>query len=172
VSAVAVAEFASPAAFREAFEAAEAEALTIVDAFAPIPMPELGRALAPDRGMIRWVAAAAGLAVAVLGWTVQWWSSVHAYPLNAGSRPLNSWPVYVGTVFEVGVLAAAVAGFAAFLVKAGLPRLNHPAFDLPGFERASQDRWFLAVACGEDEGETALAWLRGRGAVRVERAEL
>ena len=37
--------------------------------------------------------------------------------------------------FEVGVLAAAVAGFAALLVLCGLPRLHHPLFDCDAIER-------------------------------------
>ena len=69
-----------------------------------------------------------------------------AYPLNSGGRPLNSWPVFLLVPFEVGVLAAALSGVVAFLWSCGLPRLHHPLFDVPGIERATQDRFFLLAA--------------------------
>ena len=39
-----------------------------------------------------------------------------------------------------------------------LPRLNHPAFNIPDFTRATQDRYFLTV----EEGETPLDSTRSR----------
>jgi hypothetical protein len=56
--------------------------------------------------------------------------------------------------FEVGILAAATAGFIALVVLCGLPRLNHPLFDWRRVERATDDRYFLLVEApreGNDE---------------------
>ena len=61
---------------------------------------------------------------------LEFWSAVYAYPIDSGGRPLNSWPIFLLVPFEVGVLAAAVAGFAALLVLCGLPRLHHPVVRL------------------------------------------
>jgi len=36
----------------------------------------------------------------------------------------------------------------------GLPRLHHPLFEIPGFERATQDRFFL-LASTEQSDEAA-----------------
>jgi hypothetical protein len=47
--------------------------------------------------------------------------------------------------FELTVLTAAVVGVTALLWLCGLPRLDHPIFSATGFERASQDRFFLCV---------------------------
>ena len=76
---------------------------------------------------------------------MEFWSAVYAYPIDSGGRPLNSWPIFLLVPFEVGVLAAAVAGFAALLVLCGLPRLHHPLFDCDAIERATDDRYFLLV---------------------------
>ena len=43
------------------------------------------------------------------------------------------------------LLGAALAGVAAMLVGNGLPRLHHPLFEVEGFERASDDRYFLLL---------------------------
>ena len=47
-----------------------------------------------------------------------------------------------------------VAGVVALLWSCGLPRLHHPLFEIPGFERATQDRFFL-LAAAESNGEGA-----------------
>ena len=46
---------------------------------------------------------------------------------------------------EMAVLGAAVFGVIAMLMGNGLPRLHHPLFDVPEFERASADRFFLLL---------------------------
>ena len=58
---------------------------------------------------------------------------------------MNSWPVFLLVPFEIGILAAGIAGFVALLWSCGLPRLHHPLFAYPGIERASQDRFFIFI---------------------------
>jgi hypothetical protein len=76
--------------------------------------------------------------------------------------------------FEFGVLMAGVFGFAAMLWSTGLPSLNHPFFDSPLSDRASQDRFLLAI----DIPSTARArrtlerLLADMGAEAIEEAEL
>lgn len=170
-----IGEFTSADALLAALEAARRQKREILDAFSPYPLPQAQTALAPDWAQVRLWAAAAAVLTAAVAYAVQWWSAVLAYPLNTGRRPLNSWPVYLLTIFEVAVLAAAVAGCAAFLIKAGLPRLNHPAFDLPNFERATQDRFFLALCAPQRDAPAEMgliAFLLAHGAVRAHGAEL
>ena len=77
------------------------------------------------------------------------------YPLNTGGRPLNSWPVFLLVPFEVGMLAAALSGFVAFLWNCRLPSLYHPVFDTTDFARATQDRFFLLAAQTDEEERSA-----------------
>ena len=72
-------------------------------------------------------------------------SAVIDYPYNSGGRPLDAWPAFMLVPFATGILVAAIAGFAAFLIETGLPRLHDPLFAVEGFERASQDRFVLAL---------------------------
>jgi hypothetical protein len=122
------------------------------DAFTPFPIPELGEMIESRPTRMRNVMLAAGLLVAAFAFALQWYSAVIDYPINSGGRPLNSWPVFLLVPFEVGILAAAVAGAAAFLWGCGLPRLHDPVFNVIGFERATQDRFFLLV--NGEGGET------------------
>jgi hypothetical protein len=107
--------------------------------------------------------------MAAFAYFLQWYSSVIDYPLNTGGRPLNSWPVFLLVPFEVGMLAAALSGLAAFLWTCRLPCLHHPVFDTTGFARATQDRFFLLAAqTGKEERSAALReLLKQSGALAV-----
>lgn len=147
---VLLAEFADPQALTEAARAAVDAGVRPLDAFTPFPVSGLDELLATQRSWIRPAMAVGGFGIAALAYFIQWYSSVFDYPINSGGRPLHSWPVFLLVPFEVGVLGAAVAGFLALLWQTGLPRLHDPVFAVPALERASQDRFFLAVPLPDD----------------------
>ena len=49
-------------------------------------------------------------------------------PSTSAARPLNSWPVFLLVPFEVGMLAAAIAGIIALFWRCGLPAAASPRF--------------------------------------------
>jgi len=65
------------------------------------------------------------------------------------------------------MLAAAFAGLIAFFWQCSLPRLHHPLFDVAGFERASQDRFFLLVEIAGTQGRDVRELLLASGALKV-----
>jgi hypothetical protein len=67
------------------------------------------------------------------------------YPLNVGGRPLNALPAFIPVAYESTILLAAFGAFFGMLIYNGLPRPYHSVFNTPNFERASQDRFFLAI---------------------------
>ena len=141
-----VASFTDADAILEGAGQARRDGFPLLDALTPYPLDRLSDLVGADGApRLRGPMAMAGFGVAILAFGFEWWSAVRAYPFNEGGRPLFSWPVFLLSPFEIGMLAAAVAGFACFLVRCGLPRLNHPLFLVPGVERASQDRFLLVV---------------------------
>jgi hypothetical protein len=164
-----IAEFDDAGRFVAALRALRSEGLAPFDALMPFHIPEAAAAIPVRAASIRLIMAAAGFGTAIFAYALQWYSAVVAYPIDSGGRPLNSWPVFLLAPFEVGILAAAIAGFAAFIIGAGLPRLHHPILAYPGIERASQDRFFVLVgrAGNEEADEQARRVLFDAGAVSI-----
>jgi hypothetical protein len=107
--------------------------------------------------------------MAVAAYALEYYSAVINFPYNSGGRPLDAWPAFMLVPFATGILVAAIAGFAALLLECGLPRLHHALFAVEGFERASQDRFILALErpANNDEVRRALDFFRGAGATAL-----
>jgi len=141
-----VGEFLSPADLVGAARRLHAGGFRVYDAFTPAPIRELDALLPGRRGSaVAAIMAAAGLFGAVAAGLVQYYAAAIDYPINVGGRPLDSWPAFVPSAWEICALFTVYAGFFAFLLYARLPRLFHPIFAVPDFARASQDRFFLCV---------------------------
>ena len=76
---------------------------------------------------------------------MQYYSMAINYTFNSGGRPYNSWPVFIPITFELLILVGALSAFLGMLFLNGLPRPNHPVFNVPQFGRSSQDRFFLCI---------------------------
>jgi hypothetical protein len=115
------------------------------DVLAPVPVEGVAGYLAPPRKVrpIGWVMFIAGVGGAVIGWFMQWYSAVIAYPTNSGGRPLNSWPAFLLVPYETTILAAGIVGLLGWMWMCGLPKLFHPLFAAPAAERAVQDKLLL-----------------------------
>ena len=142
---VVLAEFRNADALCAAARLAREFGFDPVDALTPCPVEALNDILRLEASPVRWPMLIAAIVVAGAAYLLEFWSAVFAYPIDSGARPLNSWPVFLLVPFEVGVLAAAIAGFAALLVLCGLPRLHHPLFESEAVERATDDRYILLV---------------------------
>ncbi len=164
-----IAEFGEPEALLRAARAARAAERIIVDGYSPFPVEGLAEVLVRRRSHVRLAMFICGFAVAAAAYALEWWTAVINYPIDSGGRPLHSWPAFMMFPFSVGILSASIGGAVALLWEAGLPRLHHPLFDLPGFDRASQDRFLLELEAPQtsSERERAIADLRQAGALWV-----
>lgn len=164
-----LAEFRDPPTLKAALGQVREGGHRVVDAFTPYPVEGLGPELETEVVHIRTAMLVGGIVVAALAYGLQWYSAVYAYPINSGGRPLHSWPVFLLVPFEVGVFGAALAGFLAFLWSCGLPRPHDALFEVPGFERASEDRFFLLAenAVSDRDGLGLRHLLEGAGALVV-----
>lgn len=144
-----------------------------MDAFTPFPMHELFEAMHDHRTWVSPIVLMGGVTGLLGGFFLQTWTTVIDYPLNIGGRPLFSWPAFVPITFECMVLLAAFSAVLGMLVLNGLPQLYHPVFNVPGFERSSQDRFFLCIESTDPQfrAEETARFLRSLGAIRVTEVE-
>jgi Protein of unknown function (DUF3341) len=169
VSKMLLAEFAQVHRLREAAQAASRRGNKLLDAFTPFPVEGMAEMLDERPSKVRVFMFAGGILIAAMALGGEYYTAVVNYPYNAGGRPLNSWPAFMLVPFATGILGASIAGFIRFLFETGLPRLHFPLFGVEGVERASQDRFFLAIEAPEavDEKREAMETLRGAGALTV-----
>jgi hypothetical protein len=123
-----------------------------LDAYTPYSSEEVREALALPPSRLPYLVFLAACLGAGFAYWLEWYTNAHQYPLNVGGRPPHMPLAFVPIAFEMGVLAAAVAAVAGVLVLGKLVRLWDPVFEVPGFEAASVDRFWLRVdAAGELE---------------------
>lgn len=120
------------------------------DVYGPAPLEDIEHATPTRRGIfITAIMFAAAIAGAFWGYFLQYWDAVINYPINVGGRPLNGWPGFIPSAWEICALFTVYFGFFAFLATCRLPRLHHPIFAAPRFERATQDRFFVCVEAAD-----------------------
>jgi Alternative complex III, ActD subunit len=140
-----MAEFESPADLLDAAGRAYEEGYRRLDAYTPFPVHGLAEALGFHRTRLPLLVFFGGIAGGVGGYCLQYWISAINYPLNIGGRPLNSWPTFIPVAFELTILVAALAAVLGMLALNGLPMPYHPVFNVPEFELASRNRFFLCI---------------------------
>jgi hypothetical protein len=164
-----IAEFDSPQALLAAAARLRQQGFTAIDGHTPFAVPGAEEAFGLRRSRLPAAVLSCALAGATGAYALQAWTVAVSYPLNVGGRPAYSPPIFVPITFEMGVLSAAFAAFIALLALSGLPRLWDALFEVPAFESASRDRFWVAVERADpafDSKETP-ALLSELGALRV-----
>jgi mono/diheme cytochrome c family protein len=136
-----------------------------------------------------WVVFIFGLAGALLGLGLQWWTNTGApgrpglvptwlegYAFRVSGKPLFSLPANIPVTFELTILLAALAAVIGMLAMNGLPRWHQALFAHPRFQRVTSDRFFIVIEAADprfDHRATSefLATLGGTVVEPVERPE-
>jgi hypothetical protein len=164
-----MAEFDTPEALIKATRQAHTEGYRVMDAYTPMPVDGLPEALGSERTWVSTLVFLGGLAGCVGGFSLMYWITCIAYPMNVGGRPMYSWPAYIPPTFEMTVLFASLTAVIGMLFLNGLPEPYHPVFNVPRFQLASQDRFFLCIEARDPRFnlDTTKSFLAGTGAVEV-----
>ena len=168
-----IAEFDSPSAVVAAARRTYGAGYRRINAYSPFPIEELSEAIGFHRDYVALCTLICGVLGAVGGFTLQYWTGGIDYPINVGGRPLMSLPSFIPITFECTVLLAAFGAFLGNLLMNRLPQPYHPAFNVPSFARASQDRFFLCVKSDDPmyNRTKTRAFLESLGAIEVSNVE-
>jgi hypothetical protein len=142
---------------READLVAAAEALNRIasehvhlDAHGPVPIPEAVRALRIRDRTIRPYAILGALLGGGGFLAMCIYATAYDYTFLIGGRPRFSWPSFVVPSVSFAMMSGTLAIHLALLILNRLPRLNHPAFNIPGFARSTAERYFLSAEARGD----------------------
>ena len=168
-----MAEFDEPTTLVHAARRTHDEGYRRIDAYSPFPIEELTDAIGFHHTKLPLIVLIGGIAGCVGGFSLCYWVSTIVYPLNIGGRPLNSWPAFIPVTFECTILLAALAAVLGMLALNGLPEPYHPVFNVPSFEQASRNKFFLCIEAVDRlfEEEKTREFLKGLGASEVNDVE-
>ncbi len=164
-----VGEFATPEMLEHATEEARHAGYTVMDAYSPFPLHGMSEALGFRDTKVPWTVIIFGIIGLTCGYTLQFYTSVIDYPMNVGGKPLNSIPAFIPVTYECTILFSAFSAAIGMFVYNRLPMPYHPIFNAKNFERASQDRFFLAIEAKDPnyDGEAIEKLMRSNGALEV-----
>jgi hypothetical protein len=168
-----LAEFPGPEALLAACEKVRDAGFRKWDAHTPFPVHGLNDAMGIRSTTLGWLVFGAGLAGAVGGILLQWWTNAVDYPFLISGKPYFSLPANIPVAFELTILLAAVTAFVGMLAFNGLPRFHHPLLRSERFRRATSDRFFVSIEAADPLFEAARteAFLRSIGGTDVESVE-
>ena len=164
-----MAEFDTAAELVDAVKATRATGYRQYDAYTPFPVEAVSEAMGEHGSRLPLLVLLGGIAGLVGGYALAYWTSAIDSPLNIGGRPLHSWPAFIPIGFEMTILFAALAAVVGMLLANGLPRLRHPVFDIPDFDLATRNRFFLCLTASDPnfEAERARRFLEELEPLRV-----
>jgi hypothetical protein len=160
-----ISSFADDSQCAQAIEELRSAKVGDFDTFSPIPSHRIEHAIGRKKSPVRWIVLTGGISGILTGLAITI-GTTYEWRLNAGGKPLVSWPPFIIICFELMVLLGGIFGFFGVL---GLSRI--PTTEIaPGYDgRFGEDRFGIVVRCEEAEAARVESMLKELGAEEVVR---
>ncbi len=140
-----LAEFDTTTEIVRAAEKVRDAGFTKTDAFSPFPIHEMDAALGIKKTILPYLVFGGGIAGLLSGLVLQIGTAVFDYPIIVGGRPFLSLTSFVPPAYELTILLAAFTAVFGMLLLNGLPQPYHPVFNVPRFNLATREKFFLLI---------------------------
>lgn len=140
-----LAEFDTTTEIVAAAEKTREAGYTKTDAFSPFPIHEMDEALGIKRTILPYLVFLGGIAGLIAGMGLQYYTHVIEYRIIVGGRPYFSLPAFIPPAYELTILFASLTAVFAMLLLNGLPKPYHPVFNVPRFNLAMREKFFLLI---------------------------
>jgi len=119
------------------------------DVHTPFPIHGMDDAMGLKNSKVGWFTFFGGMTGFTTGMSMIWWMNKWDYPVVVGGKPLFS-PMFAFPVsYELTILLASFGTIFGMLFLNKLPRLYNPLLKCRTFNRASHDRFYLAIQCDD-----------------------
>ena len=160
-----ISSFADETQCAHAIEELRAAKVGEFNTFSPIPSHRIEHAIGRTKSPVRWIVLTGGISGVLTGLAVTI-GTTYEWRLNAGGKPLLSWPPFIIICFELMVLLGGIFGFFGVLGLAGIPATEIA----PGYDgRFGEDRFGIVVRCDEAEAVRVESMMKEAGAEEVVR---
>ncbi len=160
-----ISSFADDAQCAHAIEELRAAQVGDFNTFSPIPSHRIEHAIGRKKSPVRWIVLMGGISGILTGLAITI-GTTYEWRLNAGGKPLLSWPPFIIICFELMVLFGGIFGFLGVLMLSGIPATEIA----PGYNgRFGEDRFGIMVRCDEAEAARVESMMRESGAEEIVR---
>jgi hypothetical protein len=146
-----MAEFDSVTGIVKAAEQVRDAGFTKTDAFSPFPIHEMDEALGIKRSILSKLIFLGGITGCLIGLGLVYWTHSIEYPINVAGRPHFSLPAFIPPMYELTILLASFTAVFGMLLLNGLPSPYHPVFNVPRFNLASREKFFLLIEAADEK---------------------
>ena len=146
-----MAEFDTTTDVVKAAEAVRDAGFTKTDAFSPFPIHEMDEALGIKRSILSFLIFAGGITGALTGLALVYWTHSIEYPIIVAGRPHFSLPAFIPPIYELTILLASFTAVFGMLLLNGLPQPYHPVFNVPRFNLAMREKFFLLIEAKDEK---------------------
>ena len=155
-----VGSFADETQCAHAIEELRGVQVADLETFSPIPSHKIEHAIGLKKSPVRWIVLAGGISGVLTGLAITI-GTTYEWRLNAGGKPLLSWPPFIVICFELMVLLGGIFGFLGVLGLSGIPATESAA----GYDgRFGEDRFGIVVRCDEAEAARVEMMMKESGA--------